>query len=423
MSERERYRNGVLDSVTLPGAANNATGYDGSGHTLAWPTQANKLWNLATFSEYSQDTVTPKWKELIAAGAIINNHYRRSKTTITGPTPDEFIEHYKYPSVNDLQCSTHSTKHPIYSKCKGYHATAPADVFLTPDVGVRSALATQVANLAVVQARANISEADLLAYATAAESRKTVESVLSILSRVRGIAKAVRRLDGRRLRRELSFNELQDRYMEYRYAIRPLYYDATGLLAALEKQRGHIRQTYKGYAQDSMSDSYTGPDISVYKSHIRGNWNKKYSYTVSARAGELCDVTIEAMTPWGADRLPEAIWELLPFSFIVDWFCNLGDIVAARAPKAGVNQLASWVTVKETLTSESWLSNVRSTWPTVSNGGTVIQFTAGDSYQKREELVLERMVNPTPSFVPQVDINLDAWKVADLAIILRKVLR
>lgn len=423
MPRRERYRNGVLRSTTLPGAASNATGYDGSGHTLAYPTQANKLWNLETFSEYSDDHVTPNWRKLIDSGVIVNSHFRRSKTTVIGPEPTEFHEHYKYPSVNDLMCSTHGTKHSIYSKCKGYFATAPSDVFLLPPVGVRSALATEVANRAVVQARANISEADMLVFATAAESRKTVDSMLSILRRVRNISKGVRRLDVRRLRRELSLKELQDRYMEYRYALRPVYYDATNLLAAIEKQRGHMRKTYRGYAEDGMSDSIVLPEASVYKSHIRGTWNKKYSYDVSARAGELCDVTVDALTPFGADRLPEAIWELLPFSFIVDWFSNLGDVVAAYAPKAGVNQLASWVTVKETVISESWLSNVRSTWPTVSGGGTIISFTAADSYQKREELVLERMVNPTSSFTPSWDIHLDSWKVADLAIILKNVFR
>jgi intergrase/recombinase len=61
--------------------------------------------------------------------------------------------------------------------------------------------------------------AEILALATAAEGRKTVESMVSIFLRLTRIIKALKKLDAKVLRNEVSPKELANRYMELRYAI------------------------------------------------------------------------------------------------------------------------------------------------------------------------------------------------------------
>jgi hypothetical protein len=146
--------------------------------------------------------------------------------------------------------------------------------------------------------------------------------------------------------------------------------------------------------------------------------NRKIEYEVSARAGVLCDVTIDELTIFGVDQLAESLWELIPFSFIVDWFANVGDTIAALTPDAGVKQRASWVTVRENITALNSSGQIRNnaTWPT----STV---SCGAFEWGYKEQVLERFVDPSVSTWPQSKLRLDGFKLLDLGIIARQILR
>jgi len=54
------------------------------------------------------------------------------------------------------------------------------------------------------------------------------------------------------------------------------------------------------------------------------------------------------------ESIPITAWELIPFSFVVDWFVNFGDYIQALTPKLGIKGLSSWTTViKETKVTRS----------------------------------------------------------------------
>jgi hypothetical protein len=205
--------------------------------------------------------------------------------------------------------------------------------------------------------------------------------------------------------------------MELRYAVRPLIYDVNGVIAALNSQRASSRKTFRGFASDRYdhTDSY-GEDQAFYQ--CLTEINRKASYEVSARAGVLCDVTIDDVSVYGLDQLFETAWELTPFSFVFDWFANIGDTIAALTPNAGVKQLASWVTVKEsfTTTNSSGATRSTATWPDTVT--TVSPFSWGYN-----TLGVERIVNPQLSVFPQMNLRFDAFKILDLGIILRQILR
>jgi hypothetical protein len=46
-------------------------------------------------------------------------------------------------------------------------------------------------------------------------------------------------------------------------------------------------------------------------------------------------------------------WELIPYSFVVDWFANIGDFVGAITPSLGVKQLGTAATIERTNTMEA----------------------------------------------------------------------
>jgi hypothetical protein len=269
---------------------------------------------------------------------------------------------------------------------------------------------------AVTQAYGNRSMVVQAVSMTVMEGKKTIQGVYEILFRVAEIALAAKRLDFRYLRSELSPSELKDRYMELRYAIRPLVIDATNIVKAYDANMGKLRKTARGGDQDRdvVSDS---SDVEIgFELH---RYTRTSVYDISTRAGVLCDVDCTKLNVWGADQLFETIYEGIPWSFIVNWFVDFASLIAAWSPKIGVRELASWVS--STITSTQQVTCSQSFIP-----GTQPQFDEGYSLSwtgSRTRIVVEkeRIPQPKRSVWPSLDIQLDSLKLIDLAIILQGI--
>lgn len=391
----------------------------------AWPaytpiTQPNN-WE----TKETTDVVTSSFHTRINRGEIINNPFSTVTIRETARAVGTF-EHVYRTSSKVVSCSTctPATSHYRVYKDKvhaGMFGSTTGGGYLPLDSSVRASKRQAVIDLAVTQAHANIDTSEILGLASAAESRKTVESVRAILWRVFKIARNVRKLNLRGVLDELSPKELADRYMEARYAIRPLMYDIRGITKALEATRRYERRTFRGYAEDS----YTCSPVTVSNIPCQPmaviDLRKETDYVVSARAGVMCDCDITGSSIFGLDQIAETAWELVPFSFVIDWFANVGDTIAAHTPNAGVTQRASFVTVKEHLTQRLICTDHRSTC--AASGYVLISITSPKGTMQKEELVLERIVDPVLYSWPRVDISLDGYKLTDLGIILRRVLR
>jgi len=382
-----------------------------------WNTQLQRsLHYTDAIEEYIEDIPTPNFAKQISNGAIINNPFK--KTTRKTIHPNIVNIHHRTTQLDHgVPCGYdwQGLQVPFH----GYPKAPLIEVEINGTVDPEcAAMKANVYNLAVTSAHANVNESEMLWMATVAESRKSVESMSAILFRVIKLARNIRKLNIRGILDELKPKELAERYMEVRYAVRPLLYDAANLVAALEKKRGVERQTYRGYASDSLSRTDSVGEWQTFYETVT-SINRSFEYEVSAKAGVLCDVVIDEVTVFGVDKFVETMWELTPFSFIVDWFANVGDTIAALTPNAGVNQLASWVTLKETSKATNSSGSTRSTtnWP-YENISTLGAFSYG-----YEEQVLERFKDPTISLWPQSKLRLDGYKLLDLGIILRGILR
>lgn len=355
------------------------------------------------------DVVTPNYKERIAHGEIINNPMTSHKNTLVYPGAQSFS--YKISDTRDNgDIAWYRVSGNKVPTLYGLNTVIPG----TAEI---SAMKTSVIDQAVTSAHANIDTSSMLALASAGEARKTVRSIASILSRVYSIFKSLRKLDMRRLKKEISRRELEDRYMEARYALRPLMYDVNGLVEGLQAQPDSTRRTFRGFASDTISGSSVLDTAQTQFHSIKMVVDNKWSYTVSARAGVLCDVQTSNITIWGLDKIPETIWELTPFSFIIDWFVNVGDTIGALTPNAGVKQRASWVTVKEEYSDcNSYHS------PYLTGTWNVDYMSAPSFAHSWHSIVKDRLVEPTVSVFPTMSVSLDCYKLADLAIILKRLL-
>lgn len=366
-----------------------------------------------TFNSVMTDVVTPNFKARIRKGEIINNPASLEEKTVIRPRIIPINRQRVY-------IVGYRNGGPLYSgdTDKGDRAMDESHLgdYLGYSEGVGEAIDNAIAR-AVTSAHANASSTEFQSLVFAAEARKSVHAMSSILYRVLKIVKALRRLDGKYLKSQMSKKELQNRYMELRYAIRPLVYDARDIVNALGKTRRYdkTRFTARGFerVRDGNSDTITLQPWSSWEHRV----NRTIHLDVNIRAGILCDVDISPMNIWGVDQPLETLWEITPFSFIIDWFINVGDTLAAWTPDSGVTQLASWVTVETNITQTNKSGSCTNINPT---GRDYIRnsFSWGGSKTAVTRRI-SRTINPPLSAYPRVSLHLDALKLVDLGIILK----
>lgn len=364
-------------------------------------------------TESIRDIVTPNYFERSSRGEIINNPLWKTK--------------YEYWLEPVYRCE----KRRIYTttNCGGVNR----DVWKTGGHWIgnwepkkylgSSYLTTPVIDLAPLMgqattgafAKANESEVEGLV--VLAEGNKTIASVVSILRRVIRIGKAIKKLQLQKLYREVSCKELANRWMEGRYAVRPLLYDMKGIVKAINKKPSKPRrQTYRSGA--SASESATQSGVLTY---TEGTYGKVYSRklvnrNVRIRSGVLCAIDeLRESSFWGLDQPIDALWELFPFSFVVDWFFNVGKTIASWTPKAGIKTLASWLVIEDiTLASIEGESSVLGSWthPQIAENEYTI---SGGAVRKLTHLTT-RVPNPSHPILPVWSVRLDAAKLLDLII-------
>lgn len=133
-------------------------------------------------------------------------------------------------------------------------------------------------------------------------------------------------------------------WLEARLGWRPFLMELDALRKELEEGRFSERYTARGQSSrtDDTSQSIDRNTSGIITSHVESH---QTTYTV--RAGILYEGSHSITQRMGFDwsAVPVTAWELIPFSFVVDWFVNLGDYIQALTPKVGVRYLAAWTTV------------------------------------------------------------------------------
>lgn len=362
------------------------------------------------------DVETPNFYAKIRNGAIINNPLDYTSQTLVDQAVyfDSFqAYHPVLPTGVILLKGRHTRGSSSTSSLVGYTNNLR---YLTISLG-KTIDVNALRDIAVSQAYANISAAEATALVMIGEGKETISFITGSLRRALRIFKAVQKLNFRYLRKQISLKELEKRYMEYRYALRPLISDVSAVSAALASEiKKGSRLTFRGFAERTVSNNpiVSTVDNGYYKYDIVSTAEQ----TVRVRAGVLTFLqNVNALSIWGLDRPIEAVWELIPFSFIADWFFNIGDVIGSFTPNFGLEELAAWAVIETKTRYIQKACNFRkssnSQWTAVNT------VNCNDGYILREIFRKQRIVNPTRSFVPHLNVNLDGLKLLDLSIIAR----
>lgn len=148
---------------------------------------------------------------------------------------------------------------------------------------------------------------------------------------------------------------IDDLWLEYQYGWRNVVFDvdnaiksATEVRGRLEKQRRVVRgsesNTQKWECDFDQSGFGSWPTLRA-RGHVahtieqRGDAGIIFECPNSTSAEQL-------VKQYGleARNLPAAVWEMIPYSFVVDWFVGVGDWLQAIVPDPSINVLATWVT-------------------------------------------------------------------------------
>lgn len=283
-------------------------------------------------------------------------------------------------------------------------------------------------NEAIAKAWADVDVSEIQALASIGELPETVRwisslfrrsiSLIKMFNRKRGLLTAVKLSVKAMSKREIA-TLMAEFWLEYRYAFRPLVFEMHQAISAMRKSiNKNDRGTGRGYKK--VLDT----SISNYQfnfAYWSANASRNVKVTTHLRAGVLYQIEDDLhslLAVWGIDQPLESIYELVPFSFIVDWFFNVGDVIAAWTDNTGLLPLGSWLTEEQLTTVDDKYYDCTITPPAgyTIHGSPHIVSTG---YHHYEEKAKRRIVNPSLSLIPSVKFNLDLAKTLDLAAIAR----
>lgn len=382
----------------------------------------------------TDDYVTPNFTKRKSRGEIIMNPFSSRTTEIKDPIVSGMVQFTRSDGYIPYKLDGTFTA----SRFTGTHDFLSM-TYVDPQI---------IAEQAVTKAYANMASSPFQSLVSLAEAKKTYNTVQSVFSQARdlligGLKLRRKLLSGKSLSSEMkrairrnggsfqSINKVSksagNAYLQYRYGLRPLAYELQGLAKALEDRKP--RYTFTGYA-DYSSGRDEEPWDAYRNDYLVFTRQRSVSHEISAVAKLLVEpksssVMSTMFDPFGIDNYFQTGWELIPFSFVVDWFLNIGDIVASFEPVTDYNVLSSCVTVRET---KKWthecknfaLGRYAGSLRDTNNLTYVRQCNVPALRYQKIEKHQYRTPSPRRTVIPSLDINLDVAKLTDILALVRQ---
>lgn len=137
-------------------------------------------------------------------------------------------------------------------------------------------------------------------------------------------------------------------WLGYSYAVRPLMADVFGAVKALEKR--HERPTL--VTVRAQSTEVVDVELATTKGVLNyPDFGRDVYLSVVGEYGARAKITFEVDNPLlyklstvGLTNPLTVAWELIPFSFVVDWFIPIGDFIGSIVPPQGVTKVQRTLT-------------------------------------------------------------------------------
>lgn len=386
--------------------------------TLTWPGSLS--------FEGMEDVSTPDYQMRIWKGEIINSPYLKEKISLSGKTPTfhgKFIPKV-YPNRYYMIARYWTVRDELFSLGPVLKRTSiQREQFFSQYNSER--------DVAIAKAFANMDVSEINALASLGELPETLKWLGSLYKRALAVLILFKsrkaRLDVIRKLGQVSGKDFAtssaNLWMELRYAIRPLIFEMDALVAALEKKAISPRQTARGthkvIVSDVVSDRSSDPSSPQTFATTQGTKKRESTY----RAGVMYSFTSldsDFKYVFGLDKPVEAMLELTRLSFVLEWFFNIGDVLAAHTTESYLTSLASWCTEIHHFETNLDIVNL------VHNPDSAHirdSYTNTDGWLRKTHSVSRRITSISPPVFPSFRLKLDWKKIVDLAIIARQIYR
>lgn len=146
------------------------------------------------------------------------------------------------------------------------------------------------------------------------------------------------RAQARREKRPVAFTDVSNLWLEYQYGWRPLITDVFGSVELLAEH--HLDNDYTKWKSLRVSDRRER-NVSTSQSYYIQRVNAVHTVKFGAYFRYKTSVPGIASKA-GLTNPAEVAWELLPFSFVADWFVNIGDWLTAITALKDCEVVGGW---------------------------------------------------------------------------------
>lgn len=247
-----------------------------------------------------------------------------------------------------------------------------------------------------------------------AEMGKTVDMIAGRVRSVFGYAEKAavkaRRKSNHQLQTEM-LKRFTGYWLELRYGWRPLLADINNAIQQFQKVESLYQEGRRRTSQDLTR---TVPEKTSYDQ--RAIWHAQGTYQ-GTRTYRGFAFAVGSFGQGPQARPLNTAWELVPYSFVVDWFMDIGGAINAFTPIPGVDIRASGYSIKEEYTKQVIF--------TVEDNPSELNHT---SVQTQMGVFTEETTRyqrfPSSAIVPRFYPRLDKLKFADIVgLVVQKTLK
>lgn len=347
----------------------------------------------------------PMFKETIIRSSLGTSHY----TTVTGP--------WCSPAKNMTYQQDGPTM--ICSWLIGSLKEGPDAVPYSWGNGISDADWSSLTGEVITKCMANRQAGSANFTESLAEIDKTwsmiVDPLVNVRKFVRGFSAGPGKMKRRVVKGETFTSFASSEYLRFRYGVTPLMNDVKAALKATRTVYDVAPKRYTARANAQMTGTST-KNLTYTFGHAAGNARLVNAWTHKVSANWLDEYR---RTPWTElgltfHNVVGVSWELTHFSFVVDWFVNVGDLIYANVPRVGVVALGGSVThFDDTKNLVEATSTNAAITPNISFTGS----TSDTAVYQRIQKYRKNNTGDT-KLVVKADFRLDNWTRASDAVAL-----
>lgn len=399
------------------------------------------------------DVVTPHFRKARSQGAIIMNPLDSVQSERHADSVDLGGLTFE---MKDMPAGIPWTRWSVTNVCSpgaigGFGEDMLADLFGTPSWGAaitpyNLAPALAMGSTLLSQALAKAGDSDTLFLVTMAELPKSLDFFYNGLAAAGRLVGNLERLPVNVLRQLASMRyrdiiraakglptratlsrggqtllagtrSAAQMWLGYRYGLMATYYDIMSWKDSLNQKKTRQRIVA------SSSTFYTSGDIvstSTSNDFFNATRTTRYSRSTLSSAGCLCSLGMDGLADTkGALRILSTAWELLPLSFVLDWFLDTSTRIQALEGSVLRPTLGTWIVHRHTLSKyDNYLQTGK-----VKTGSNPLctGFGSRGGTTTEDTRYTQRIANPTVSYLPELRVNLN-WKRVTDGVALARVL-